>query len=274
MIVTILGLGLMGGSLGAGLRAAGNRVIGHDLSARHGQAALHAGLIDELAPGLSQAVAGADTVILAVPVLRIVDLLPKVDVLTDPGALIVDVGSTKRVIVDTMAALPGADRMVGGHPLAGSEATGPHAADIDLFRGRTFFIVPNRESTADMLDRAADVARSVGASPVAVDAGVHDRVLASTSQLPQLLSTVLAASVAADLRFLGPGFRDMTRLAASDSALWRDILLSNSDNVVQAGRGYVRDLDALLDAIETGDVAAVESVFEQGRKRKAAGVSA
>lgn len=264
--VAVLGLGLIGGSLSGALKLSGARVRGYDLSPAHARLALDRGLVDETAPILESAVHDADVVILAVPVLRVIELLPRIDAATRPQALILDTGSVKGPVVDAMAALPGARRAVGGHPFAGKELSGPGAADIDLFRNTPFFLVPSRHTDAEAMNRAEEIASRIGAVPVTMDAAVHDRELAATSHLPQILSSILASCVHPDdLRLVGAGFKGMTRLAASDPSMWRDILLANSGYLEAAGRRYMAELDEMLTAIGRRDAAAIEAILEAGR---------
>jgi prephenate dehydrogenase len=262
--VAVIGLGLIGGSMSAALRHADRHVRGFDLSPARSESALARGLVSEVGANLPSIVEGAGVIILAVPVLRILDLLPRVDALSSPQALILDVGSVKRPIVDLMGSLPGGERMVGGHPLAGKSESGPAAAEPRLFRGARFFLTPSPRTSADTVAEAQEVVRAVEALPVVVDASSHDRAVAATSHLPQVLSSVLAqAPVERD--FVGPGYRDMTRLASSDVTVWRDILLTNADQIAAAGRDFAGRFDRVLTAIEGGDVAAIEEMLLAGR---------
>jgi prephenate dehydrogenase len=179
-----------------------------------------------------------------------------------------DTGSAKRVVVDAMSMLPGASRMVGGHPLAGSEHSGPAFADRALFHGRTFFLCATPESTAEARERADGLVRGLGAQPLWVEAADHDRMLAATSHLPQIVASLLAASVESPGPYAGPAFRDMTRLAGSDPSIWRDILLANAHDVVRAGRSYGQALSSLLDAIEAEDVASIEGAILSGQRAR------
>lgn len=262
----IVGLGLIGGSIGAALRSSGTRVLGFDASRRNAATALQRRLVDEVRDSLSALLAEVDVVVLAVPVGVVVDLLPVVDSLAAPQALILDTGSVKRRVVATMAALPGAERAVGGHPLAGKELSGPEAADPGLFRDRPFLLTPSARTGTLATAAAERMARDLGARPLTVTPEEHDRVLARTSHLPQLLSTTLALSTRPDdWKLSGAGLQDMTRLAGSDVTMWRDILMTNGDNVLHAARGYIHQLETLLTIVESGDPVRVEGFLAQGR---------
>lgn len=264
-IVAVVGLGLIGGSVGGRLRERSIRVRGHDISPRHARRALELGLVDDVGHTLQDTVRGADVVLLAVPTLKTIDLLPRIDLACDAGALVLDTASAKRVITETMAVMVGSARMVGGHPIAGKETSGPDEASPALFEGKTFCLCPTEQTEAGAVERAREFAAMLGSVPVVLDAAEHDRVLAGTSHLPQVLSTVLAATVDAPAQLSGNGFRDMTRLAGSDSSLWRDVLLANSDEVARIGQLYQANLAALLDAIAAGDVSGIEEMFVAGR---------
>jgi prephenate dehydrogenase len=263
--VGIIGLGLVGGSIGAALRRQGMRVIGYDAAPEHATFAQKWGLIDEAETDLPGAVRDADFVILAVPVLSIMDLLPRVDACCSVEAVIVDTGSVKEPVVKAMAALPGAQRAVGGHPLAGNDGSGPQFANPDLFGGRPFALCPSEHTDPASRAKVEQLVRDLGAEPVVVSAREHDRVLARTSHLPQLMATVLALSVEpGDLGLAGPALAEMTRLAGSDPAMWRDITLANGDNVARELRAAIRRMEELARMVERGDGVGVERTMRAG----------
>ena len=264
--VAAVGLGLIGASMAAGLRRTGSYVVGFDAVPASVETALDRGLVDEGAESLAQAVKGADIVVLAVPVLAIVDLLPTVDAHLSDAAVLIDTGSVKTPIVRAMAGLRSAERAVGGHPLAGKEQAGVEAADPDLFRDRAFLLVPSDRTADRTLGCASALAESLGARPAVVDAQRHDCVLARTSHLPQILSTALALSLdPEDMSLAGPGLRDMIRLAGSEPAMWRDILLANRQQVLDASLRCMDRLEELVRVIESADPAGIESLMRQGQ---------
>ncbi|MDQ2745554.1 MAG: prephenate dehydrogenase/arogenate dehydrogenase family protein [Chloroflexota bacterium] len=263
----IIGLGLIGGSLGAALRGAGTFVRGYDADVSSATIAERRGLVDSIAPDIEGAVAGADAIILCIPIGAILDLLPRIDALAPPSTLILDTGSVKRPVVRAMSRLPGASRALGGHPLAGKETSGPEGAESAIFHGRCFILTPTDATEPVTLERAGAFVRAIGSRPVIMPAEKHDRTVARTSHLPQILATILAAELRqGDEDCAGPGLRDMIRLAASDPALWRDILLVNADSIVAAAEAYTKRLGALVRAIEEEDSATIEEHLLNGRE--------
>jgi prephenate dehydrogenase len=257
--VAVIGLGLIGASLGGALRRQGAIVCGLDLDPGAMQTALQRGLLDEVADDLTAVVSDATLVILAIPVLSIIQLLPRIDAIAPPEAVIVDVGSVKAPVVGAMERLQGASRAIGGHPLAGKEMAGPAAAESSLFEGRTLALVPSGATSAETLQIADTFVREVGGSPVVLSAPEHDRMVARTSHLPQLLSMALALSLErGDENLAGPGLRDMTRLAASGPSMWNDIFLSNAANIEAAVGVCVSHLQNLTRMAVDGDTTSLE----------------
>jgi prephenate dehydrogenase len=166
-----------------------------------------------------------------------------------------------------MEALPGATRAVGGHPLAGKESTGPEAADASLFEQRTFVLTPSQRTSPEAVQRAKRLIEGVGGLPFVCSAAQHDEALAVTSHLPQIVSSSLATvGAGVDSRFVGPAFHDMTRIAASDSAIWRDVLLTNTDNVLTQLRRYISLLESVEEVLGRHDVAGIEDTMQRGRR--------
>jgi prephenate dehydrogenase len=266
--VAVIGLGLIGGSLAGALRRAGAHVLGYDLSCERAQTAFALGLVDGVSDHPADAVRAADMVLLAVPVRSIVELLPEIDAVTPPGSVILDTGSVKGPVVDAMGRLPGAARAVGGHPLAGDQRSGPEVADPDLFEGRPFVLCASSETSDEAMSVAENLVREVRGIPLRTTANEHDRVLARTSHLPQFLSTALALCVRPDDgKLSGPALRDMTRLAESDSTMWRDIAGANRDALVESMREFERQFGALVTAVETSDLTALVEAMESGSAR-------
>lgn len=252
--IAIVGLGLIGGSWGLALKEAGfrGRRIGYDRAEvlRRGIAG---GAVDESAPDLPAATENADLVILAAPVGTILDLLPQMRDCAKPRALITDVGSTKRAICHRAAEIFGSEPLfLGGHPLAGKERSGLENASAALFQDSRYVLTPLRADDLkdDRVKAFTSLIESLGARVLVTDAARHDRGAAYLSHLPQLLSTGLASLIAEQKKdFLSPelaasGFRDMTRLAESPYNVWRDICMTNRENVQAA-------LDALIQKLET-----------------------
>lgn len=258
--VAIIGVGLMGGSLGLALRARSDaRVIGVDPDAEALRVALAIGAVSETAGSVEEAAAQAEAVVLAAPVPRIPELARRALDHSAPGCVVTDLGSAKAGV---MAALPAADhaRFIGGHPICGGERTGVAFARQELFRGATWFLTPGPEARSDLFQRLHGLVASVGARPVAIDADVHDRLMALVSHLPHVLAGALVNQAAATapagreaLRSAGPSFVDLTRVAGSNPPLWADILLANSAAVLEELRAYSARLADVEEALARGD---------------------
>ena len=254
--VAIAGVGLIGGSFGLALKAAGftGEIIGVS-SLRTIAAARERGAIDRGAP-LEAAAAQADLVYLAQPIGRILDQIRRLDPLVKPGSLVTDAGSTKHSIVRQAERSIHRARFIGGHPMAGKETRGVESADANLFRGRTYVLTPRVES--DVPGEFRELLESIGARVVIMTPEEHDRVVAFTSHLPQLLSTALAATVAENveenLEVAGPGLIDSTRLALSAYDLWRDILATNGEEVTRAITALQVKLDHLRENLKTREL--------------------
>jgi prephenate dehydrogenase len=263
-VVAVIGLGLIGGSIAASLRRQGASVRGWDRSGSAATIAERRGLVDQIAGNIRAAVNGAGAVILATPVGAIIELLPDVDRAAPDDALILDTGSVKAAVVDVMASLPGAHRAVGGHPLAGSERSGPEAADPDLLRGQPFILCPSDKTGEPALAAARSLISALGMHPVSLPADKHDRILARTSHLPQFLATALALTLRAGDRELGgSALRDMTRLAASDPTMWRDIASTNRTFILDAIGRYQTALTEIAALISAGDLSGLDTVMRQ-----------
>lgn len=266
--VAVVGLGLIGASLAGALRKHGDTVWGLDRDADVMQTALARGLVSEVVDDLGLLVRDASFVILALPVLSIIRLLPNIDALASPDAVIVDVGSVKTPILEAMVGLPGSSRAIGGHPIAGKEMTGPSAADISLFQGRPFALVPSSLTSEKTLQTAETFVREIGSVPIILSAGEHDRMVARTSHLPQLLSMALALSLeSSDEVLAGPGLRDMTRLAASRPSMWNDIFISNADNIAAALELCISHLQNLTRMAIDEDTTSLEDMMLQANER-------
>ncbi len=251
--VAIVGTGLIGASFGLALKKAGfgGRILGVS-SARAVEDALAHGAIDGAA-SLEEAAGAADLVYLSQTICRILGTLPKLAHVVKPGALVTDAGSTKAEIVARAACLNGRAQFLGGHPMAGKEKRGAAEAEPDLFAGRTYLLAPSspKELETPAVREFVEWVRRIGAVPVVVTPEEHDRVVALTSHLPQLVSTALAAELAERLtrpeHLLagGPGLADMTRLAASSWEIWADILATNAGPIDAALAAYIEKLQAL-----------------------------
>jgi prephenate dehydrogenase len=251
--VAIVGVGLIGGSFGLAIKAAGfsGEVIGVS-SHRSIQSALAVSAIDRGA-SLAEAAEVADLIYLAQPVGRILATLHILNDLVRPDALVTDVGSTKHVIVETARKHLRRCAFLGGHPLAGKESRGVENAEADLFRGRPYVLTP---STAEDLEHPiAQTLRQllckIGAEEVILGADEHDRRVAFSSHLPQLASTALASVLSEHEVLAGPGLIGASRLALSAYEIWRDILVTNSNSIADALTVYIQKLEYLRDNLRT-----------------------
>jgi prephenate dehydrogenase len=252
--VAIVGLGLVGGSWGLALKARGfqGRRVGCDRADVLKQA-LEAGLVDDGVDDPKAAVRDADLVILATPVGTILDLLPQLRAAVKPRALVTDVGSTKRLICRRGAEVyDGEALFLGGHPLAGKERSGVGSADATLFDGTRYALTPHSpDHLADARVKAfTELVEKIGAKVFITDPSSHDRAVAFLSHLPQLVSTGLASLIAEQgaedflpVELAASGFRDVTRLAESPYNVWRDICLTNIENIQSALESLIEKLE-------------------------------
>ncbi len=275
--VTIIGLGLMGGSLAGALKKRGacREVWGVARREETIKEALRRGFIHAGTCDLAEGVEQADLVVLATPVRTILELIPQVGALATSGCLLMDLGSTKAKIVEAMESLPPRLQAVGGHPMCGKEASGLDASEADLYQGVTFVLTPLQRTGSEALALAQELVEAMGARPVLMDAERHDRLVAAVSHLPYLLSAGLVAATeeaAAEdslvWELAASGFRDTSRLAASDVTMMLDILLTNRQAVRETLSRFTHQLNAVADLLEAGDEGGLRSLLEQAQKRR------
>ena len=251
MIVAVVGVGLIGGSVGLAARARlGATVRGVDPNAG---AALQRGAIDSAHRDLGDALDGADAAFVAVPVDRLAEVVRDVLDCAPERCVVTDVGSTKRAVVETARDA----RFVGGHPLAGSEASGVEHAREDLFDGATWYLTPTTATQGVLLERLHRLLTGLGARPAAIEADVHDRVMAAVSHLPHVVANVLVARAVEALGSerppaTGPSFRDATRVAGANPELWGAIYAANRDALAVALDGAIADLQGVRDELRAG----------------------
>ncbi len=234
--IAIIGVGLLGGSIGAALRAAGSSAqitgYGHRIDTLH--KAAEYGVIDRWSMDLAHAVKDADLVILCTPVSLFEQLLEGIAPAVAPGAIVTDVGSTKRSVVEAAhRLLPGHCGFVGSHPMAGSEKRGVEYARADLFNGATCIVTPTADSNPEHVQAIEEFWTMLRMKVVRLSPEEHDAAISDISHLPHVLAAALVAMQAdSSLPLAGKGFLDTTRIASGDAAMWRDILLDNRDNVL------------------------------------------
>jgi prephenate dehydrogenase len=273
--VTIIGLGLMGGSLALALREAhwAERLIGVDRDVAMLDAAEASGAIDTGTTDLASGVAAADVVLLATPVRMILRLLPEVGRHARSGALIMDLGSTKQQICRAMTGLPEGLEPVGGHPMCGKEVAGFAAAEATLFHQRPFVLCPVSRTAPAALELARSLALAVGARPVVLDPAVHDRAVGAISHLPyalavSLMSIVNAGSTPAAWSLAAGGFRDTSRVAGSDVSMMLDILLTNREAVLGWLDAFAVPLAELRSEIDRADETALRERLTAARENR------
>ncbi len=283
MRIAVLGVGLIGGSIGLAARArAEAEVSGYDPDPEVRRRALELGAIDRAGADVTEAVSGAEAVFVAAPVGSLPATVAEALAAAPADCVVTDVGSTKRLLADLTAE----QRFVGGHPLAGAETAGVEHARADLFDGATWYLTPARETTSGVLyERLHALLRSFGALPAAIDATTHDRLMANISHLPHVLANLLAtqaagllgsgggdasrggevATEAERLPAVGPSFRDAIRVAGANSAIWTDIYIANADALVAAVDELSGRLAAVREALAAGDRVQIGSWNDEAR---------
>ena len=271
--VAVIGVGLMGASLGLALRErAGVDVVrGFDASSGNAADALARGAITERASSIEAAAAGASTVFLATPVPYVAELAKIAIGSTDETCVVTDIGSTKGGVLRALSPEE-RRRFVGGHPICGGETSGPTGARSDLFDGAAWFLTPPDEIDPELYTRVHRIVAAVGARPTAIDVDEHDRLMAFVSHLPHVLAAMLV-NAAADatgggrdaLSAAGPSFRDLTRVAGSNPDLWADILIENASALGPVVRESGVRLAVLAAAIEERDRDAILAEFAAAR---------
>ena len=275
--VAIVGLGLMGGSLALALkgRRACREVIGIPRRAATLAEGIERGIVDRGTTDLAAGVAEADIVVLAMPVRTILAALPQVGAALPAGSLLIDLGSTKGRISQALNALPEAVHVCPAHPMCGKEVAGLEAADADLYIGKNFCVSPLPRTAAPALALTEQLITAVGARPRRMDPRRHDRLVAVGSHLPYLLALALvrtAEEVANEDTLLwdlvASGFRDTSRLAASDVRMMLDVLMTNGPAITEAIERFREHLDALDRLLCAGDEAALQRALEAAAIRR------
>jgi len=276
--LAIIGCGLMGGSFALALKRAGlvKRVVGYSKSPSTTERARQLGVIDVEAPSALLAVSGADIVLIAVPVAATEATLKSIKHLVTPQILIMDVGSTKRDVVDAgrRALREQIGSFVPAHPIAGKEVSGVEHSDADLYTGKQVILTPIERTLTIQLQKAVDVWTALDCKVVKMSPEAHDAAFAAVSHLPHLISFALMNAISGQpqgkdyLSLAGPGFRDFTRIAASDPKVWRDIMVSNREELLAQSKIFQRNLQALELMITSGNTEALEGLIEQASQTR------
>jgi prephenate dehydrogenase len=275
----LIGCGLMGGSFALALKRAGlvKRVVGYSKSPSTTERARQMGVIDIEAPSALLAVSGADIVLIAVPVSATEATFKAIKHLVTPNMLIMDVGSTKRDVIDAArrALREHVGLFVPAHPIAGKELSGVENSDPDLYAGRQVILTPIERTQTEQLQKAVDLWTGLGCRVLKMTPEQHDSAFAAVSHLPHLISFALMNAIAGQpqgqdyLSLAGPGFRDFTRIAASDPKVWRDIMISNREELLAQSKIFQRNLQALELMISSGNTEALEGLIEQASETRA-----
>ena len=273
--LTIIGVGLIGGSLARALKVTGacEEIVGWGRSPESLQRALALGVIDRAESDIAAAVKGAEVVVIGVPVGIMETVLRELKPHLDPQTVITDVGSTKGSVVAAAHKVFGflPPRFIPGHPIAGTEKSGVEASFAELYRDRRVILTPDEDSDPEAVALVRDMWRQAGAEVTEMSVMHHDEVLAATSHLPHMLAFTLVDTLARleehdDIfRFAAGGFRDFTRIASSNPQMWHDICLNNRDALLKMLHRFSDELNTLAGAIEAGDGEALLETFERAK---------
>jgi cyclohexadieny/prephenate dehydrogenase len=274
--VALIGIGLVGSSLARVLKRdqLAGEIVACARRAETLETVRRLALADAVTDDPAEAARGADLVMLATPLSAYAEIGRRIAAAIEPGAIVSDVGSVKAAVIrDLQPSLPAGVHLVPGHPVAGTEHSGPEAGFAEMFRDRWCILTPLPETDADAIGKVQRLWESAGMKVVTMDAEHHDMVLAITSHLPHLIAYTIVGT-ATDLeetlkseviKFSAGGFRDFTRIAASDPVMWRDVFLSNREAVLEMLQRFTEDLTALQRAIRWGEGDKLEELFTRTR---------
>ncbi len=274
MRIAIIGLGLIGGSMGLALSRAGEEVVGF---ARHPHVALKAvevGAVCRTTDSATAAARGADVVVIATPVMAVREIFPEIAGAVQRSAIVTDVASTKAMVMGwAREHLLRSTAFIGGHPMAGREASGIETADGDLFQGCVYCLVPGKGAARESITTMESLVQRIGAQPLIIDADEHDRLVAGISHLPLIASAALVGATTADpswqrmARLASSGYRDVSRLASGDPRMGRDICMTNKENIAQWIDDYINELKKWRRLVARSDDD-LERALEAARKAR------
>lgn len=275
----LIGCGLMGGSFALALKRAGlvKRIVGYSKSPSTTERARQMGVIDVEAPSALLAVSGADIVLLAVPVSATEATFKAIRHLVGPHTLIMDVGSTKRDVVDAARRVlrDNVGAFVPCHPITGKEVSGVEHADADLYHGKQVILTPIERTFTVQLQKATELWTALGSHVLQMSPQAHDAAYAAVSHLPHLIAFALMNGISGQqqgkdyLSLAGPGFRDFTRIAASDPKMWTDILIANREELLAQSKIFQDTLQSLEQLISSGSGEVLEVLIEQASETRA-----
>lgn len=273
--IAIIGTGLIGGSLGLAIKKTPNppKVVGFSRTLKSSKRAVERGAIDTVCQDIATCVEEADIIFIATPVSSIVEITRNISSIVKSGAIISDVGSTKSSIVKTIEDfLPKDIHFIGGHPVTGSEHDGIEYASADLFRDFYYVLTPTAKTDSNAFKTLHTLLNSIGANVIAVEADKHDEILATLSHLPHMVAALLVNRASKQvgekqnwLSLAAGGFRDTTRIAASNPDMWLDICLENKQALVENLKVFANSLQELTTLIEKGDTAKLKKVLTDAR---------
>lgn len=271
--VGIIGLGLMGGSLGLALKKYYNgiKVLGRDIKKKNEVYSLENGIIDEIMT--EEHLSSIDLIVIAVPARTVPVVIKSLLKESSYKGIITDMASTKSYINRFLSSEYPDIKYIGGHPLAGREVSGPQGADADLFQGKKYILTPSKDIEKDEFDEISSLLSKIGAEVIFLNADEHDSFLAFTSHLPQLLATLLSEQLfllneTGIDQFVGQGFLDMTRIASSDPQMWLDIFLTNRDNLDKCIGDMIDRLNRFREALMERDEEELYNIFIRGRNKR------
>lgn len=274
----LIGCGLMGGSFALALKRAGlvKRVVGYSKSPSTTERARLMGVIDVEAPSALLAVSGADIVLLAIPVSATEASFKAIRHLIGPNTLVMDVGSTKRDVVDAARRVlrDNVGSFVPCHPITGKEVSGVESADVDLYAGKQVIITPIERTLTAQLKKATDLWTALGCHVLTMSPSAHDAAYAAVSHLPHLIAFALINGITGQengkdyMSLAGPGFRDFSRIAASDPKIWRDILIANREELLEQSRLFKETLQGFENLISSANGDGLESLIGQASETR------
>jgi len=258
----------MGGSLALGLRGKCAALYGIDPHPATLELARSQHIVDQADSDPANLLPGADLIVLAAPVPSILNLLAQLPSYTPHTCIVMDLGSTKRLVVEAMSHLPERFDPIGGHPICGKEKLSLANAERTLYYAAPFLLTPLERTSTRALSAAHQIIEALGAKARILDADDHDRILASTSHLPFLLSTALALSTPQDAAsFIGPGFRSTSRLAGTPASMMLGVLQTNRENVLNVLHGLQNRLSAIESALSSNDISKLDSILEEAQRK-------
>jgi prephenate dehydrogenase len=266
--IAIIGLGLMGGSLALGLRGKCTAIYGIDPDPATLELALSQQIVDHVSSEPAALLPEADIIILSAPVPAILSLLEKLPAYTPNPCVVMDLGSTKKLIVESMSRLPERFDPIGGHPICGKEKLSLANAERTLYYAAPFLLTPLERTSSSAISAANQIITALGAKSKMLDAADHDRILASTSHLPFLISSALALATQQDVAsFIGPGFKSTSRLAGTSSSMMLGVLQSNRENVLNAVHAMQNQLSEIEFSLSSNDFSKLEALLNESQRK-------